>query len=159
VANSEILELFAGLSPCPTGAAGWRPARNERRHRPPTELEDIAMICKPTLWAVVVVLSIINLGAAGFALGQAEPAHAGIHVGAALAFGLWARGLRRGRRGSERDDARLELDEETRARLATVDQLETRVSELENRLDFTERLLAQGQEWRQTGLQQKGMVR
>lgn len=36
-----------------------------------------------------------------------------------------------------------ELDEETRARLALVDQLETRVSELENRLDFTERLLAE----------------
>jgi BMFP domain-containing protein YqiC len=37
----------------------------------------------------------------------------------------------------------LELDEETRARLAAVDQLEARVSELENRLDFTERLLAE----------------
>jgi len=41
-----------------------------------------------------------------------------------------------------RPAARPELDEETRARLAMVDQLETRVSELENRLDFTERLLA-----------------
>lgn len=39
--------------------------------------------------------------------------------------------------------ARAELDAEIRARLALVDQLETRVSELENRLDFTERLLAE----------------
>jgi hypothetical protein len=38
---------------------------------------------------------------------------------------------------------RAEPDEETKARLALVDQLETRVSELENRLDFTERLLAE----------------
>ena len=41
------------------------------------------------------------------------------------------------------EPARPELDDETRARLAMVDQLETRVSELENRLDFTERLLAE----------------
>ncbi|HET7600938.1 MAG TPA: hypothetical protein VFK09_11625 [Gemmatimonadales bacterium] len=35
-----------------------------------------------------------------------------------------------------------ELDEAVRARLALVDQLEARVAELENRLDFAERLLA-----------------
>jgi hypothetical protein len=38
-----------------------------------------------------------------------------------------------------------ELDESVKARLDLVDQLETRVSELENRLDFTERLLAERQ--------------
>ena len=53
-------------------------------------------------------------------------------------------GPRRRPRRWERDAGppRAELDEEARARLALVDQLETRVSELENRLDFTERLLA-----------------
>jgi hypothetical protein len=40
----------------------------------------------------------------------------------------------------------LELDEGVRARLELVEQLESRVTELENRLDFTERLLAQRQE-------------
>jgi hypothetical protein len=35
------------------------------------------------------------------------------------------------------------IDDAVRARLELVEQLETRVSELENRLDFTERLLAQ----------------
>jgi hypothetical protein len=49
---------------------------------------------------------------------------------------------RRGRCREEGGSTR-ELDEETRARLAVVDQLEARVSELENRLDFTERLLAE----------------
>jgi hypothetical protein len=107
------------------------------------------MTCKPTLWAIAVVLSVVNLVAAGFAIGQAEPGHAAIHAAAAVAFGLWARYLRRGPRGSELDAGRIELEEETRARLAAVDQLESRVSELENRLDFTERLLAQGQEWNQ----------
>src|SRR5689334_16334560 len=34
------------------------------------------------------------------------------------------------------------LDEGVRARLELVEQLESRVAELENRLDFTERLLA-----------------
>jgi hypothetical protein len=49
---------------------------------------------------------------------------------------------RRGRFREERGSPG-ELDEEIRARLAVVDQLEARVSELENRLDFTERLLAE----------------
>jgi hypothetical protein len=39
-----------------------------------------------------------------------------------------------------------ELDEAVRARLDLVDQLETRVTELENRLDFAERLLAERKE-------------
>jgi hypothetical protein len=41
-----------------------------------------------------------------------------------------------------------ELDEAVRARLDLVDQLETRVTELENRLDFAERLLAERREER-----------
>ncbi|HEX2449843.1 MAG TPA: hypothetical protein VHJ69_01810 [Gemmatimonadales bacterium] len=57
---------------------------------------------------------------------------------------FWFAPHRRHRRW-ERDPrpVRAEPDEETKARLALVDQLETRVSELENRLDFTERLLAE----------------
>ncbi len=39
-----------------------------------------------------------------------------------------------------------ELDEGVRARLELVDQLEARVAELENRLDFAERLLADRRE-------------
>lgn len=36
-----------------------------------------------------------------------------------------------------------ELDESVRTRLDLIDQLETRVTELENRLDFAERLLSE----------------
>ncbi|HEU5171138.1 MAG TPA: hypothetical protein VFU46_11405 [Gemmatimonadales bacterium] len=60
-------------------------------------------------------------------------------------WGPWAHRRRHWQRDDRHERARVaELDEEIRARLATVDQLETRVAELENRLDFTERLLSEG---------------
>ncbi len=43
----------------------------------------------------------------------------------------------------ERDTRREELDRAIQARLDLVEQLEARVAELENRLDFAERLLAE----------------
>jgi hypothetical protein len=62
----------------------------------------------------------------------------------------WRRRMRRweqDRYGPWRHTPRpAELDESIKARLDLVDQLETRVSELENRLDFTERLLAERRE-------------
>src|SRR5688572_32859048 len=110
------------------GTPGDRRRRKER-----VIMDHACKSTKPSLWALAVLLSVVNLAGAGFAVGQAEPQHAAIHVGVALAFGLWARRLRWGPRGSDYNQARLELDEETRARLAIVDQLESRVSELENR--------------------------
>jgi hypothetical protein len=59
-------------------------------------------------------------------------------------WGPWRWGRRAGRWEYERYSRRdARLDESIKARLDLVDQLETRVSELENRLDFTERLLAE----------------
>src|SRR5439155_4554324 len=53
------------------------------------------MAFKPSTWyPIAVVLSVVNLAGAGFALGQAQPEHAAIHVALAVAFGLWARRLR-----------------------------------------------------------------
>src|SRR5207244_12476029 len=53
------------------------------------------MAFKPTTWyPIAVVLSVVNLVGAGFALGQAQPEHATIHAALAVAFGLWARRLR-----------------------------------------------------------------
>jgi hypothetical protein len=52
-----------------------------------------------------------------------------------------------GRYRSSRDAPRsAELEESIRERLQLVDQLEARVAELENRLDFTERLLSDRKE-------------
>ena len=60
-----------------------------------------------------------------------------------MMFFWWGPHWRRRHESRDAARARAELDQDIRARLATVDQLETRVSELENRLDFTERLLAE----------------
>lgn len=59
-----------------------------------------------------------------------------------LMFFWWGPRHRKCARQRDALGNRQEPDDETRARLAAVDQLESRVSELENRLDFTERLLA-----------------
>jgi hypothetical protein len=59
-----------------------------------------------------------------------------------LPFLFWRRGWRHS--PNPRESRRpSELDDSIRARLELVDQLETRVAELENRLDFAERLLAE----------------
>ncbi|OLC08627.1 MAG: hypothetical protein AUH41_07660 [Gemmatimonadetes bacterium 13_1_40CM_66_11] len=53
------------------------------------------MTFKPAIWyRIAVVLSVANLVGAAFAVGQAQPSHAMVHAGLALAFGLWAQFLR-----------------------------------------------------------------
>jgi hypothetical protein len=105
------------------------------------------MTFKPAIWyPIAVVLSVINLAGAGFAAGQAQPWHATIHAALALAFGLWAQRLRKGPGGSELQ-ARLEALE------AEVSKLRQELSETQERLDFAERLLAQGPEARRVGPQ------
>ena len=100
------------------------------------------MTFKPAIWhPIAVVLSVINLVAVGFAAGSAEPWHATAHGVLALAFGLWAQRLRQGPGGSERQ-VRLEVLE------AEMSNLGRELSEAQERLDFAERLLAQGQESR-----------
>src|SRR3989442_3622301 len=82
------------------------------------------MTFKPAMWyPIAVVLSVINLVGVGFA---AEPWHATIHAGLALAFGLWAQRLRKGPGGSE-PQARLEALE---AEVSKFEALEAQVSKL-----------------------------
>jgi len=104
-------------------------------------------------YPIAVVLSVINLVGVGFA---AEPWHATIHAGLALAFGLWAQRLRKGPGGSE-PQARLEALEAEVSKFealeAQVSKLRQEVSEAQERLDFAERLLAQGPETRRVGPQ------
>lgn len=71
-----------------------------------------------------------------------------------VGFLIWrlvaSRGCGAGRRGRERrasprkatDDAALEISRDLEDQRSYVEALETRVAELEERLDFTERLLA-----------------
>jgi len=116
------------------------------------------MTFKPSIWyPIAVVLTVINLVGAGFAIGQAQPPHAAVHVALALAFGLWARRLRQRPGGSEVQagpDALQALDA-IQALEADVSQLRQELSETQERLDFAERMLAQGAEARRMGPQRQ----
>jgi hypothetical protein len=105
------------------------------------------MTFKPGLWQpIAVVLAAVNLVAVGFAAGSAEPYHAAVHAGLAVGFGLWAQRLRLRRKEwiagvGDRED-RLDALE------AELSGVRGELSEVQERLDFAERLLAQGQEAR-----------
>jgi hypothetical protein len=95
------------------------------------------MTLKPAVWRpVAAMLSVVNLIALGYAAGSAEPWHAGLHAGLALAFGAWAQRLGRA-------PASLPAPERHVEQLAAeVDQLRGELAEAQERLDFTERMLA-----------------
>ena len=104
------------------------------------------MTFKPALWQpIAVALSVINFVAAGFAMASAEPLHAGVHVALGLAFGLWAQRLRQGP-GENELQPRLEALE------FEVSNLRRELSEVQERLDFAERVLAQRPEPPRLGL-------
>ena len=102
---------------------------------------------RPAIWRpIAVVLSVINVLGLGFAVQQAEPWHATTHAALALAFGLWAQHLRPRPGGSE-FPARLEALE------AEMSNLRQELNETQERLDFAERLMAQGSETRRVSPQ------
>ena len=95
------------------------------------------MTFKPAFWRpAALVASALNLVGVGLAAGSAEPWHAGIHATLALAFWSWAQRLRptpgTGAPVSRTDALELEVGE-----------LRRELSEAQERLDFTERMLAQ----------------
>jgi hypothetical protein len=101
------------------------------------------MTFKPAIWfPIAVVLSAINVVAVAFTAGPMQPLHAVTHAALALAFGLWAHRLRQRRGGSEPQD-RLDVLDALDALDAEVSKLRKEVSEVHERLDFAERLLAQ----------------
>lgn len=103
------------------------------------------MTFNPKIWRpIAIVLSVVNLVAVGFAAGEAEPWHAGVHAALALVLGLWAQRMRPSAGGGDRDE-RLDLLE------GEVSELRRELSEAQERLDFTERVLAQGAEARRVG--------
>jgi hypothetical protein len=105
------------------------------------------MTFKPAVWSPIAIgLSAINLVGIGLAAGAAEPWHAAVHGGLALAFGLWAQRL--GRR-SPADPGDLQAGLE--AVELEVGRLRQELSEAQERIDFAERVLAQGAEARRVG--------
>jgi hypothetical protein len=106
------------------------------------------MTFKPAIWyPVSIVLSGLNLVGVGFAAGEAQAWHAGIHAVLAMGFGLWAQRMGHTRRGTE-----LPLPVEALEALeAEMSRLREDLVETQERLDFTERLVVQGQEARRLG--------
>ncbi len=95
------------------------------------------MTFKPAIWRpIALVLSAINLVGVGFAAGATEPWHAGLHAVLALGFGLWSERLRQVPRAVEGQDRFEELE-------LQVGDLRGELSDLHERLDFAERMLAQ----------------
>jgi len=102
------------------------------------------MTFKAKIWQpIAVVLSAVNLVAVGFAAGAAEPYHSAVHAALALGFGLWAQRLR-GRLQSKDEPGELQAGLEELQ--FEVSNLRSDLSELQERLDFTERVLAQPRE-------------
>jgi hypothetical protein len=102
------------------------------------------MTFKPRIWRPIAIgLSAVNLVAVGFAANGAEGWHAGIHAALALALGLWAQRMGTPKGATPIDDqSRFEALEED------VSAIRAELAEAQERIDFTERVLAKEAEQR-----------
>ena len=108
------------------------------------------MAAKHATWfPIAFVLSVVNLVWA--AMTVAQPAHAAAHLVAAAVLGIWAMRLRHAMAGSEN---RLDSAEAVDALYGEVNELRRELSDLQERLDFTERLLAHQADARSANPQQ-----
>ena len=101
------------------------------------------MTFKPAIWyPIAIVLCAANVVAVWFAAVPAEPLHATVHAGLAVAFGLWARHLRQGPRkcASRPSWKRWKRSKSRRS------ALRKELSEAQERVDFAERMLAEALE-------------
>jgi Tfp pilus assembly protein PilO len=99
---------------------------------------------------VAFALTALNVAGAGYAVALAEPMHAAAHVVFAFGFGWWAQRLRQRRQDNEWKTGIRDTLENPLERLATleadVSRLQQELSEVQERMDFTERILARGRE-------------
>jgi len=109
------------------------------------------MTFKRKIWLPIsLVLSAVNLGAVWFAAAPGEPLHATLHAGLALAFGVWALRLWQ-KPGDIAFHASLEspaVRDDLDALDGEVGTMQRELSEMQERLDFAERMLAQSAEAR-----------
>ena len=103
---------------------------------------------------LAVVASVFNVAGAAFAIAAGEGWHAGIHVSLAFGFGFAAQRLgeidRKAAPGSHQSqlDAQAAALEEAQAMLALQAK---QLTELEERVDFAERMLAQARDKQKLG--------
>ena len=110
--------------------------------------EDPNVASKTRFWnAVLVVLSAGNLASVWFAAQPGEPWHATVHAALALGFGLWAQARMRLEGIRWRAGA---LDTGSEGEIAALrdeaGDVRRELSEVQERLDFAERLLSQARE-------------
>lgn len=96
---------------------------------------------------LAIVASAFNVAGAGFAIAAGEGWHAGIHVSLALGFGFAAQRLGEIDRKAAPDAVQTQLEEQAERLALQAKQL----AELEERMDFTERMLAQARDKQQLG--------
>jgi hypothetical protein len=106
------------------------------------------MASKTRFWnAVLALLSAGNLVSVWFAARPGEPWHATVHAALALAFGLWAQSRMRLEEARLRASALDRGSEvETAAIRDDVGEVRRELGEVQERLDFAERLLSQARE-------------
>jgi hypothetical protein len=92
----------------------------------------------PVAWT----LSVVNLVAVWFAAQPGEPFHATAHALLGVSFALGARHLRTRQIAASQNDYLQEALDHNEQLQQVVDDTQGRVFELEDRLDFAERLLA-----------------
>lgn len=102
------------------------------------------MALNPRIWYPVAVLGTLgNLLGVAFAVSPGEPWHATIHAGLAVAFGVWAQRLKARPQPSMVDR---DKDAEIEALRDEIDAMSREVGELQERLDFIERVLGQAKD-------------
>lgn len=107
------------------------------------------MTLKPTLLRrLALLLTVVNVAGAVYALAAGESWHAGVHVSLAVIFGLAAQRLRESGEG-ETASFQQQLDEHSTAldeAQTKLDSQAAQLAELQERLDYAERMLAQARE-------------
>ena len=108
-----------------------------------------------TTWRrLALAASVFNVAGAGFAIASGEGWHAGAHISLALGFGFAAQRLGQIDRKTAPDRLQSQLDEQAAAleeAQATLALQAKQLADLEERLDFAERMLAQARDKQKLG--------
>ena len=93
------------------------------------------------LFPVAIAWALVNLAGLGWAVAMGEGMHGGMHAALAVAFGWWAVRLRPSRDPKAAQDP-MERDKRVAVLEDEVSELQRRLSETQEGLNFTEQLLA-----------------